>query len=275
MNFKDELRVVREEFIKGMRITLAYPIELVGYIVFPVVWVLPFFFQGKAFTGGLHSAAFKISTGTAEYLPYVLTGAIVSTYLFSSLYGMAGSLRLESFWGTLELIFASPARKLSILIGKALHDSCLASIIVFSQCVICGVFFGLKITLHTLFPVLVVFLLLILGLYGIALALAGITLQIKEVRSLTRTVEYFFFIFSPIRYPVEVNPVTHFFSLLVPITYALGALRGLTLLSAAHDVVMRNILVLAVMDVVCIAFGIYVFYFVENKTRKSGSISFH
>lgn len=275
MALKQELRVVWEEFVKGMRVTLAYPIELVGYIIFPAAWVLPFFFQGKAFTGGMQSAAFQRATGTAQYLPYVLTGAIVSTYLFSSLYGMAGSLRLESFWGTLELIFSSPARKISILLGKALHDSVLASVIAFSQCVLCVAFFGLKITLHTLFPVLLVFLLLILGLYGIALALAGITLQIKEIRSLTRTVEYFFFIFSPVRYPVEVNPVTHFFSLLVPLTYALGALRGITLLSATHDVVLKNIVFLAVMDVACLVFGISVFYFVENKTRKSGAISFH
>lgn len=275
MNLKQEMKVVLEEFKKGMLITLAYPIELVGYIIFPVVWVLPFFFQGKAFTGGMQSKAFLHVTGTAQYLPYVLTGAIVSTYLFSSLYGMAGSLRLESFWGTLELIFSSPARKISILLGKALHDSVLASVIVFSQCVICVMFFGLKITLVTLFPVLLVFLLLILGLYGIALALAGITLQIKEIRSLTRSIEYLFFIFSPVRYPVEVNPVTHVFSLLVPLTYALGALRGITLLSAPHEVVMRNILVLAVMDVFCVSFGIYIFYFVENKTRKSGAISFH
>lgn len=272
---KNELNVVYEEFKKGMRITLAYPIELVGYIVFPLVWVLPFLFQGKALTGGMNSAAFLKTTGTSQYLPYILIGAIVSTYLFSSLYGMAGSLRLESFWGTLELIFSSPARKISILLGKALHDSFLASVIVFSQCVVSVLFFGVSITLKTLLPVLVVFLLLILGMYGIALALAGITLQIKEIRSLTRTIEYFFFIFSPIRYPVEVSPVTHFMSLLVPLTYALAALRGLTLISAPWSVIAKNMIFLALMDVLCLAAGIAIFYAVENKTRKSGAISFH
>jgi hypothetical protein len=94
---RNDLFLIREEIRKNIKILLCYPVEIVFWAIFPVLWVIPFIFQGKALVGGVTSAAFGELAGTDRFIPFVLIGAIISTYLFSSLYGMGGSIRMESY----------------------------------------------------------------------------------------------------------------------------------------------------------------------------------
>lgn len=243
------------------------------WAIFPVLWVIPFVFQGEALVGGLTSPQFGELAGTDRFIPFVLIGAIISTYMFSSLYGMGGSIRMESYWGTLEYILGSPARKISILMGKALSESISSTLFVAVQMVICIFGFGLTLTVGKILPILLVMLLLVVGLYGMAIALAGVTLQIKESRSLVHTIEWLFYLFSPIRYPVGIHPIIALVSVIIPITYALIAVRGVWLLNQSMSMLWRNVAILAALDVVFITGGYSIFYFMEKKVRKSGVVA--
>jgi ABC-type polysaccharide/polyol phosphate export permease len=106
-----------------------------------------------------------------------------------------------------------------------------------------------------------------------AIALAGVTLQIKESRSLVHTIEYLFYLFSPIRYPVGIHPLISMVSVIIPLTYALVAIRGVWLLNQPISVLWRHVGILAVLDVVFIACGYSIFYFMEKKVRKSGAVA--
>ena len=112
--------------------------------------------------GGLKSASFAHLTGTDQYIPYVLIGAILNTYVMSALYGMGESLRWESYWGTLELILGSPSKRVSILVGKALAESVMTTGHAISQSIICVVIFGLEVTIEKILPILLVVSLLVL-----------------------------------------------------------------------------------------------------------------
>jgi hypothetical protein len=46
-----ELRAIAAEFVKTMRIWFSYPIMMVFWAVFPLLWVLPYVFQGRALVG--------------------------------------------------------------------------------------------------------------------------------------------------------------------------------------------------------------------------------
>jgi ABC-2 type transport system permease protein len=270
---RNDLFLIREEIRKNIKILLCYPVEIVFWAIFPVLWVIPFIFQGKALVGGVTSAAFGELAGTDRFIPFVLIGAIISTYLFSSLYGMGGSIRMESYWGTLEYILGSPARKISILMGKALSESISSTFFVTTQMIICVFGFGLSLTVGKILPIMLVMLLLVAGLYGMAIALAGVTLQIKESRTLVHTIEYLFYLFSPIRYPVGIHPVISLVSLVIPLTYALVAIRGIWLLNQSMEVLWKNVALLAVLDVIFITAGYSIFFHMEKKVRKSGTVS--
>jgi ABC-2 type transport system permease protein len=273
MSFKNNLKIILAENKKTIDIALSYPIFLVFWGIAPLLWLLPFVFQGKALVGGMSSPAFKVLTGSANFLPFILIGTMVSTYIFSGLWGVGNSLREETYWGTLEYIIASPTNPVVVLLGKTLAEFILASINVIIQAIIASFFLGVNLTLAKVFPVMLIVLLLLIGFYGFAIAFAGFTLLIKEVHGYVHSLEWVFYLFSPIRYPVEVSSITKTLSALIPLTYALVAIRGIILLNKHIVNLWQTMIILIGMDIVLIIGGYLLFQYLERKTRQAGTIS--
>lgn len=265
------MRIIIQELRKEFKILLAYPIEIAFWVVSPILWAIPLMFQGKALIGGLQSSAFGNLAGTSEYIPYVLIGAIFSTYMFSAVWSMGNSLRNEMFYGTLEHILSAPVRPIYLLLGKGLFNSMLSTIFVAVQILICIVVFGLSITLTKIIPMLFFLLLLVVGLYGVGFIAAALTLLVKEAHGLLHMFEYVLFLFSPIRYPVEVHPVTRAISVFIPLTYALIALRGI-LLGLQYDFWQTSLYLLA-LDCAIVPLGVLTFNLVEKKTKARGTLA--
>lgn len=265
------MRIILAELKKDVRILLAYPIEIAFWIISPLLWALPLVFQGKALIGGLQSTTFGTLAGTSEYIPYVIIGAIFSTYMITAVWSMGNAFRNEMFYGTLEHILCSPVRPVYILIGKALYNSIFSTAFVTVQMLICVIFFGLQITLTKIFPLALFLILLMVGLYGMGFIAAALTLLIKEAHGILHMFEYVLFLFTPIRYPVEVHPITRSISLLIPLTYALIALRGI-LMGIQFDF-WKNSLVLLGIDIVIIPLGLYIFSVVERRTKRRGTLA--
>ena len=265
------MRIIIAEVTKNFRILLAYPAEIVFWTIWPILWVVPLVFQGKALVGSLQSAPFGSLAGTQEFIPYVLVGAIVSTYMFSAVWSMGNSLRNEMFYGTLEHILSAPVRAVQILLGNGIYNSCLSTIFVILQMLACVFIFGLQITLSKIFPIVFFLLLLLIGLYGVGFMAAALTLLVKEAHGLLHLFEYVLFLFSPIRYPVEIHPITRVVSMFIPLTYALIALRGL-LLGIKFDF-WKNSIILFVIDIFIIPIGLFLFQRVEKRTKIRGTLA--
>ncbi len=252
---------------------MSYPIMLVFWFIAPLLWLLPYVFQGKALVGGMSSASFETLTGSPHFLPFILIGTMVSTYIFSGLWGVGNSLREETYWGTLEYIIASPTNPMVVLLGKTMAEFVYATVNVTLQAVVATIFLGLTLTLAKVFPVLVIVLLLLIGFYGFAIAFAGFTLLIKEVHGWVHTLEWVFYLFSPIRYPVNVSPITKTLSALIPLTYALVAIRGVILLNKSMVSLWQIVLILIGMDAILLVAGYLTFRYLEKKTKQAGTIS--
>jgi ABC-type polysaccharide/polyol phosphate export permease len=143
------------------------------------------------------------------------------------------------------------------------------------QAVIIGVFFDVQFTFAKVLPVLLLVGLLMVGFYGFAIAFAGFTLLIKEVHGWVHTLEWVFFLFSPIRYPVRVNPITDIVSTLIPLTWALVAIRGIILLNRNEVPLWKTVGILALMDAVLLVGGYALFVALERKTRRDGTVGMH
>lgn len=266
--------IVFSELIKNLKFLLAYPVVFVFWAIFPVFWFIPFILQGQAFVGGLQSQSFAQLAGTPEFIPFIVLGAILNSYVLTSLYGMGESIRREAYRGTLDYILSSPCNKAFILIGKALSESLSSTIYALNQLVICILFFGIEITIGIIMPVIFIVILLILGLYGIALILAAISLRYKQAHDLAHTLESVFYVFAPVRYPLESLPLwAQIFGKLLPLTYALIAVRSLMLLKESLSFVYLEVLTLLIIDVIVILLGFYLFSWMEKRTKTSGTIS--
>jgi hypothetical protein len=112
--------IVWSELVKNLKFLLAYPVVFVFWAIFPIFWFIPFVLQGQAFVGGLRSPSFGEAAGTQEFIPFIILGAILNSFVLTSLYGMGESIRREAYRGTLDYILSSPCNKAFILIGKAL-----------------------------------------------------------------------------------------------------------------------------------------------------------
>ena len=274
LGLKNNFFIVWSELVKNIKFLLAYPVVFVFWAIFPIFWFIPFILQGQALVGGLQSASFAEIAGTPEFIPFVVLGSILNSYVLTSLYGMGESIRREAYQGTLDYILSSPCNKAFILIGKALSESLASTIFAVSQSVICIVFFGIEVTLGIIMPVIFIIVLLILGLYGIALMLAATSLQFKQAHDLAHSLEYVFYLFSPVRYPIQSLPFwAQVVGRLLPLTYALIAVRSLMLLKQGLSAVYMEIFILFLIDTVLIVFGFYLFNRMEERTKRSGVIS--
>jgi hypothetical protein len=89
------LSVVWNEILKNIKTTLAYPSIFIFWAIFPIFWFIPFILQGQAFVGGLESASFEQVTGTADYIPFIVIGAVFNSYVNTLLYGMGENIRRQ------------------------------------------------------------------------------------------------------------------------------------------------------------------------------------
>ena len=273
---RSNLFVVWNELVKNIKSLLAYPAILVFWAVFPIFWFIPFILQGQAFVGGLQSASFAQITGSGEYIPFIVIGAVLNSYVNTLLYGMGENIRREAYQGTLDYVLAAPCNKAYVLIGKALSESVSSTIFAASQLTISVFLFGMNITLGVMLPVFFIIILLMLGLYGMSLILAAFSLMYKQSYDLSQTIGYVFYIFAPVRYPVESLPTwAQIFGKLIPLTYALIIVRSFMLLGTNVSTVYLEVLALLIIDIFLLLAGFYLFSWMEEKTKKSGTISHH
>lgn len=273
---RSNLFVVWNELVKNIKTLLAYPVIIVFWAIFPIFWFIPFILQGQAFVGGLQSASFAQITGSGEYVPFIVIGAVLNSYVNTLLYGMGENIRREAYQGTLDYVLAAPCNKAYVLIGKALSESLSSTIFAASQLTISVLLFGMNITLGVMLPVFFIVILLMLGLYGMSLILAAFSLMYKQSYDLSQTIGYVFYIFAPVRYPVESLPTwAQIFGKLIPLTYALIIVRSFMLLGTNLSTVYFEVLALLIIDIVLLIAGFYLFSWMEEKTKKSGTISHH
>jgi ABC-2 type transport system permease protein len=274
--FRNNLSVVWSELVKNIKSLLAYPTIIVFWAIFPIFWFIPFILQGQAFVGGSESASFAQITGSGEYIPFIVIGAVLNSYVNTLLYGMGENIRKEAYQGTLDYVLVAPCNQVYVLIGKALSESLSSTIFAVSQLAISVLLFGMNITLGVIAPVFFIIILLILGLYGMSLILAAVSLMYKQSYDLSESIGYIFYIFAPVRYPIESLPTwAQIFGKLIPITYALIIVRSIMLLGADLSAVYLEVIALIIIDAVLLVAGFYLFSWMEKKTRKSGTISHH
>lgn len=273
---RSNLFVVWNEVIKNTKTILAYPTIIIFWAIFPIFWFIPFILQGQAFVGGLESASFAQITGSGKYVPFIVIGAVLNSYVNTLLYGMGENIRKEAYQGTLDYVLAAPCNKAYILIGKAISESLSSTIFAASQLTISVLLFGMDLTLGVMLPVFFIIILLILGLYGMALIMSAFSLMYKQSYDLSESIGYIFYIFAPVRYPIESLPTwAQIFGKLIPLTYALIIVRSFMLLGTDLSTVYFEVIVLLIIDIVLLVAGFYLFSWMEEKTKKSGAISHH
>lgn len=270
------LRAINAENIKEWRIELKYKPDFIRQFFEPFVYLFPYFLYGYALLGGRYSEHLKSLTGISDMIAYTFIGYLFIGFLNTACWAMGFSLRKEQWFGTLETIFVAPVPRWVYVAGMALHSTCHQGLIMLIQAIVITTFFAIVLQTSGMFLSLVIVVLMLLGLYGLGIIVAGLTIALKQWWVVSEALSTLIVVVTPIAYPLAVLPfVLRKISMFLPTTYGIIGVRhfllGEELVVSLPTIFLRLSLIL----VVWLTFGMLVFLIMDRFGRKRGSLSIY
>lgn len=244
----DSITIAKRDIIRSFR----QKSQLYGSIVRPVIWL---FLLGTGLRG-----SFNAPEGFT-YTQYIFPGMIVMNILFASI--MSGTTIIwDREFGFLKEIMVAPMSRTSIVFGKTLSGSIIATI----QGIIVLAFFPL-VGLHLSF---VQIILTILGMFIVALSITSLGIMIASKMTSFEgfgTINNFLvmplFFLSGAMYPIDrvpawLKPLIY----INPVTYSVNLLRGIVLKTKTNY--LTDIGVIIIFALIILSITTYIFV----KDRK-------
>jgi ABC-2 type transport system permease protein len=252
-----------------------YPLNAVSTVFQPVIWLAPVYFMGKAFSVNGQALGFAQYSGTADYISFLILGAVLGNFINAVFWGMGYALKNDMDAGVMESNWLTPVPRLLILVGRSVTNLVVTAVTSLGMVIVCKLVFGFHPT-GDVWKAVAVIIPMLVGLYGFGFAFAGVVLLMRESNSLVDTSSFLVQVFSGSDFPVTVLPKWLLpISLLLPLTYGLDAVRGLllktnTLLSIGAEVVL-----LIVFMFVMLWFGSMIFFRIERRVKALGTLGQH
>ena len=252
-----------------------YPLNAVFRVIQPIMWLTPIYFLGKSFATPKGDTGFAAYAGSADFMSFVLVGALLSSYVSSVFWGMGYALKTEMDSGVLESNWMMPVPRLLFLIGQTVASLTITTLTGACLLLLSWLLFGFK-TTGNLLPAALVLAPMLVALYGFGFAFAGLVFLMRDANTLVDVSDFSVSLLSGSQFPVEVLPRYLLpLSLVIPLTYGYDAVRGFllgtrTLLPLSDEV---GILLLSMIAMV--ALGSTVFRLIERRCRARGSIGTH
>jgi len=270
------IRAINAENMKEWRIELKYKPDFIRQFFAPFVYLLPYFLYGVALLGGRFSEHLRSITGVSDMIAYTFIGYLIMGFLNTACWAMGWSLRKEQWYGTLDTIFAAPVPRWVYVAGMAAHSTCHQGLIMFIQALVITTFFAISFKTAGIFLVLLIVALMLIGLYGLGVLIAGLTIGLKQWWVISEALGTLMIVVTPIAYPLAVLPVfLKKISLLLPTTYGVMGVRHL-LLGEHIDINLGTIFLrLMLILVVWVTLGMGVFMLMDRYGRKKGFVSLY
>lgn len=233
--------------------------------------VLTFFFIARLFG---QAAAPHLQEYGGDYFPFVLIGIAFSTFLGVGLGTSATALRQEQMLGTLEAMLITPTRASSIVIYLSLWNFIYSSFNILVYLFIGRVVFGVLFNVSHPLLVLIVLFLSVLSFSSLGIISSCFVMVFKRGSPINWIVSGSFDLLGGVYYPLTVLPGSlQIISHLLPITYALKALRGILLAGNSFIQVKTEILALFGFAAVLFPLSVLLFDRALKWAKKDGSLS--
>jgi ABC-2 type transport system permease protein len=243
-------------------------------------WVVVFTFY--AMVNSATIALIGVAAKDERLTLTLIVGVLLWSFLSVLFNEIAMSVAYERWEGTLEYTFMAPVSRLVHLFGVSLFAA--AYSIIRLAIVVGGlaVFIGLDLSRANLLGILIVLLVSSFAFIGLGLMAAALPVfSAERGAEATNIFQGCLLLVSGVYYPVEVLPVwLRPFAKLSPATYSLSACRKLMglgsgqghLVGAPISAVAPELLTLALMGVVMVPLGLWVFGRVERWAKKTGKL---
>lgn len=176
--------------------------------------------------------------------------------------------------GMLPLLIETIGAKAGqILLGPSLTKLLTSLVFMVVAVVEYGLIFGNWIVGGNLALVLLIMLLVIPSIYGIGVLFGSLVIRFQEANTMVFLVRGIFMIFTGVSYPLAVIPGwMQAVAAWLPLTYAVHAIRAVTLGAATLADLRYDLTMLAIFAVGLSGIGYWVFRFTERRARRTGSL---
>ena len=209
-----------------------------------------------------------------DYFSFVIIGLAFGGYFSLGLGGFSRALREAQTTGTLEAMMMTPTPVSIIVIGSALWNYAFTTFRVFIYLFLGVVLLGLRLTGANYLGGLVSLVLSIVAFASIGIIAASIIMIIKRGEPITTLLGAIANLIGGVYYPIEILPEwLQVFSKLVPVTYALRAMRLSLLTGASWAELLPDLLVLTGFTVILFPLSLITFRWAVERARLDGTLA--
>jgi ABC-2 type transport system permease protein len=209
-----------------------------------------------------------------DYFSFVIIGIAFGGYFGLGLSSFSAALRQAQTTGTLEAMMMTPTPVSLVIIGSALWSYAFTTFRVLVYLLLGTLFLGLHLGQANYPAALASLLLAIIAFASIGIISASIIMIIKRGEPITALFNAFAVLIGGIYYPVEILPDwLELPAKLLPITYALRAMRFSLLTGASWSALAPDLLVLAAFCVVLFPLSLVAFRYSVERARLEGSLT--
>ncbi|MEJ2352528.1 MAG: ABC transporter permease, partial [Anaerolineales bacterium] len=184
------------------------------------------------------------------------------------------SLRQAQTTGTLEAMLTTPTALSTIILSSSLWSYLLTTLRVLVYLLIGDLFLKVNLGGGNYLGALIVLILTIISFSSLGIIAASFIMVLKRGDPITWLFNATSSFLGGIYYPVTILPGwLQFFSYLLPVTYALRAMRLALLQGASTATILSDILVLAVFSAILMPASLLAFRFAVRRARVDGSLS--
>ena len=207
----------------------------------------------------------SVVSGGGSTFDFVAPGFIALNVMASGLTALGVALARERESGTLDGILMSPISRISIILGKTISHS-LRNLFQGAVTIIVAVLlFGITIRGN---PFLIVFILIIgtVSFLGFGIVATAVTKEQESAQLVLGLLQFPMLFLSGVLFPIEQMPsFLQAVSKVLPLTYAVEALRKVMILGAGIDAVILPLVILIILGAITMTLGVPLF---ERAIKK-------
>jgi ABC-2 type transport system permease protein len=197
--------------------------------------------------------------GNPNYFEFMAPGIMAMVIMMAAMIGLAGSISRERELGTLDGIISAPISRLSIILGKSMAQVVRGLLQAILTLVLAMLLFG--VVVHGNLALLALLLLLtVFSFVGLGVIISSLASQQETAMTIMMTLTFPMLFLSGALFPLQQMPVVmQWISKVLPLTYAVSALRKCIVLGTGINGMMPEIWVMLGFGIVFTAVAIPVF----------------
>ncbi|MCO5184110.1 MAG: ABC transporter permease [Anaerolineae bacterium] len=217
--------------------------------------------------------AAELAANDQDYFAFALVGIAFAAYFGVGLRSFASGLRSEQTTGTLEAVMLTPTPVSTVIVGSALWSYVFTTIRV-GVYLLLGALLGIRFNVSSILVPVAVCLLAIITFASIGIIAAAVIMIIKRGDPVTAIMSNFANLVGGVFYPIEVLPDwLQAIARLLPITYALRAMRASLLTGATFSDVAFDLAALAIFCIILFPLSLLLFRYAVQWAKREGTLS--